>query len=505
MNAHSKTILVGFIIVLCLSTIPIIVGVNRMAENQSQLTRITKDHNQKIALVHKIRDVVRQRQTEVRNVLLFDDMFDKDESIKKLVSLAYQALSYMAQLEEMPLNKQEAASIEVIRQTAAIAYPLQEELTDRSFMGERAEDLADLMTEAIAAQNIVMKWLDRAVEIQEQELAAAEKEIQQCYISNKQIMFRFSGASLLLGIIVAGFIVKYTKKQSQTVAKMITKLRESRDLLEERVKQRTVELQSAYELANNSNKAKSSFLANMSHELRTPLNAIIGYSEMLEEEAHIQRDKTCMEDLYKIRSSGHHLLTLINDILDFSKIEAGKLDIKAESISLEKFIVDVRTAVDPLVSKNNNSFDVIVNTDGEINTDSLRLKQVLVNLLSNAAKFTKEGTISLLVNDEYKNNINYLSILVKDTGIGIEEDRLYRIFEEFSQADSSTTRKYGGTGLGLAISKQLVKLLKGSIAVESVRGKGSSFWITVPRNLDEAREQDAENYSSNVICFAQAR
>jgi signal transduction histidine kinase/putative methionine-R-sulfoxide reductase with GAF domain len=233
---------------------------------------------------------------------------------------------------------------------------------------------------------------------------------------------------------------------------------------------------------------KSEFLANMSHELRTPLNAIINFSEMLQEDAEDNADEQYLPDLQEINAAGKHLLGLINDILDLSKIEAGRMDLYPETFSLAELVQEVRSLALPLVARNDNELVVEVDPDiGEMYADRTKLKQALLNLLSNAAKFTDHGTITWRI--AAADGLIVFSI--SDTGIGMTEEQIGRLFRAFSQADASTTRKYGGTGLGLAITKQFAQMMGGDISVESAPGKGSTFTISISTAIGERTANEA--------------
>lgn len=229
--------------------------------------------------------------------------------------------------------------------------------------------------------------------------------------------------------------------------------------------------------ARAANETKSAFLANVSHELRTPLNAIIGFSDLMLEDAISAGHEENQADLEKINSSAKHLNSLIDDMLDLSKIEAGKMDVAAEEIDVQSFMHDVVALVKPLVEKNTNTLTVDDQTESrKVIADPMRLKQVLFNLLSNAAKFTSNGKIAITASS-YGNNIQFT---IEDTGIGMTDDQLEKIFEAFTQADSKIAQKYGGTGLGLAISQRLCKMMDGDLTVKSQVGKGSVFSVTMP-------------------------
>jgi signal transduction histidine kinase len=237
---------------------------------------------------------------------------------------------------------------------------------------------------------------------------------------------------------------------------------------------------------------KSQFLANMSHELRTPLNAIIGVTEMLREDAEALKQD--LEPLDRVLGAAQHLLALINDILELSKIEAGRMELQLESFALAPLIAGVVKTIEPLAAKNANQ--VAVNSDGTIGTlhaDQMRLRQALLNLLSNANKFTDHGTITIDPRQGDEDGRGWVTISVADTGIGMTAEQIGKLFQEFSQASSSTASKYGGTGLGLVISQRFCQMMGGDITVESEPGRGSTFTIRLPRIVEALKEVVAAN------------
>ncbi|MFC6777406.1 response regulator [Methylobacterium gregans] len=246
-------------------------------------------------------------------------------------------------------------------------------------------------------------------------------------------------------------------------------------------------LREAREAAEEASRAKSRFLANMSHELRTPLSAVIGYAEMLEEEAEDLGQQSLLADLGKIRANAQHLLGLINDVLDLSKIEAERMDAAPEEFGVEAFVREAAATVEALVAKRGNHLVLDLGPDlGRAHTDAVKLRQCLFNLLGNAAKFTEGGTVTLRVRREPVPPGERLVFAVEDTGIGMTPEQVARLFNRFSQADESTTRRFGGTGLGLALTKAFAELMGGGVTVESQEGRGTTFTLAVPAILPHA-------------------
>jgi PAS domain S-box-containing protein len=240
-------------------------------------------------------------------------------------------------------------------------------------------------------------------------------------------------------------------------------------------------LREAKQIAEEASLAKSRFLANMSHELRTPLNAVIGYAEMLLEEADERGLDSSTEEIRKIQLAGKHLLGLISDILDLSKIEAGRMDIHLETFDVADMIETVLGTVGPMIARNGNQITVVCPPSiGFIHADLTKIRQILLNLLSNAAKFTDKGSIRLSVSKLMQGTQQYVQFLVADTGIGMTQGQVTQLFQAFSQGDSSTSRRYGGTGLGLAITKAFTDMLGGTIEVQSKLGAGSVFIVRLP-------------------------
>ena len=329
------------------------------------------------------------------------------------------------------------------------------------------------------------------------ELARVSGAVQRTRDYNSRVL---TGASGEIGELIESFNAMLDTIQSNTselerarvaaedahekITQAHDQLEEANRTLEARVDDRTRLLAKAVKDAEEASKAKSSFLAKMSHELRTPLNAIIGYSEIMKEDATDDGDTGRAEDLDKVLNAARHLLGLINDVLDISKIEAGKMELFLETFDLTKLINEVVATASPLVSKKGNTLAIDCPPDiGAMHADATKLRQMLLNLLSNASKFTEKGTITLKATRLIEEEADTMELSVIDTGIGMNPEQLGRLFQAFSQADASTTSKYGGTGLGLAISKQFAQMMQGDITVTSAPDVGSTFTLRMPAKV----------------------
>src|SRR5258706_11311327 len=265
---------------------------------------------------------------------------------------------------------------------------------------------------------------------------------------------------------------------------MAGRLQESYAGLEQKVEERTREVEEKSRQLEIASQHKSQFLASMSHELRTPLNAIIGLTEMMVTNAARFGTEKAAEPLRRVHRAGTHLLGLINQVLDLSKIEAGKLELNPETVNLAPLLEDVIGTARQLAEQNKNRLVLEAQENlGRLTVDPMRLRQTLLNLLSNACKFTKQGEVRLGVK-KVVDGRNWIEIAVADTGIGMTPEQQAKLFEEFTQADSSTARQYGGTGLGLAITRKLARMMGGDVTVTSEPGKGSVFTVRLPGGAD---------------------
>jgi len=437
-------------------------------------------HMEKMRLVVEMRNAARARTMCLSNMLLFSDPFDKDEEFLNFNKHAAHFIRARQRLLESNLSQKEQAILDRQGNLSGATVPIQNKIADLIYAGEDAEANILLTRKAIPLQNQVMDTLTELYAYQEQSTHNAFEKTQNTYLSARHWIFIISGFAGLIGIFVAMIIIIRNKRS----------LEEREHHLEE-MKKTNAKLNLAREQAEKANLSKSQFLANMSHELRTPLNAILGYGELMKDElcdAHINNE--IIIDCDKILDAGTHLLNLINEVLDISKIEAGRMQLLIETIDLDELVASISTTITPLANKNNNSFEIRNELSNEtISSDLMKLKQILINLLSNACKFTSDGNILLQIRSHSSGATQWIEFVVKDSGKGISLDKLETIFNPFEQADASTNREYGGTGLGLAISKRLSQILGGTIDIWSEPGKGTTCKLCLPKEIAAARSK----------------
>ena len=478
-SRHSKKIAISFVVVLGLSLAMIIFDLSRMKIMQSKLDAITKEHNIKSSLMMIIRHGIYERQVSLRNIMLMEDPFERDEGRAKFDSHALNIVNARNSFSQRSLNEKEKKLLAEINASMILAYEAQINLIDSSIYDYKVKITQKELQKAFNTQEVFIRKVKQMIMLQKEASKKAVMDAEQSYSEAKSSVYILGGSALLFGLFVAIFIIRLTESQARDVKNAISEIEESHHLLEERVHERTKALAMARDSALNSNKAKDDFLATMSHELRTPLNIILGYSELLAEIAEGEGCKNLIPDLNKIEHAAKHQLKLINSLLDIAKIEEGKLEINAADFDVEKLLLEIEYITKPLMQENKNLFKInCMPGIGMMYSDVMRVRQILINLVGNAAKFTKNGEISINATKDLK--AEEISFEVKDTGIGIPEDYMDDIFVKFTQADSSTTRKYGGSGLGLSISKQLSQQLNGDILVESEVGNGASFTLTLP-------------------------
>jgi len=454
-----------------------IAGMYQMRESNQAMSQVVQQNHSKIELAHEMREALRLRQISLNKMLAMEDPFARDEELILFYEYAGIYRNARTKLIELPRDETEDNIHSQLTNRTRIAQPLNRKAAE--FIADEASTA--IVTQAINAarkqQLILLNLINELVEIQNQRADNAVNVSTEAF-NQSLIIVIIAGSLLIIGalIIVRKTIKFVTAKKSELLKRNHQLAEASSELLE-----KNQQLAKASKEALAANEAKSAFLANMSHELRTPLNAIIGYSELLSEEAQEDGLDTYVQDLSKVQTAGKHLLCLINNILDLSKIEAGTLDMSQTEFDIANFVGNVVETAQPQLVKNNNHLELYCAPDlGTMYADQTIVHQMLLNILSNATKFTDAGTIELQVARSIIDEKPWVHCTITDTGIGMSQQELDKLFENFTQGDDSRSRKFGGTGLGLAITKRLCDMMGGNIKVQSEPGKGSTFMLNLP-------------------------
>lgn len=444
-NNSKQLITLGFSTVIVLVLLLAIVTLNRVNAVKTSFERVVEVHNVKIELAMTMREAIRLRKISMHKMLITEDVFERDDELQKFYSYAGIYRVAREKLAKFEPDKEESSINLRLNQQTRISQPVNRHVTELINDNMPIAEIKPMLEKAATNQDKVLELLNELVAHHKARSSNAVANAQQEY--STMLTFTITLGSIIILIIVGigVFVGRYVTKQNTALL--------------------------------NATEAKSSFLAVMSHEIRTPLTSIIGFGESLQENNFSTSNEN--KAVSSIVRNGKHLLQIINDVLDLSKVEAGKIEPEQIDTPLFELVRDIVEITEPEVKEKNLAFRINYNFPLPTNliTDPVRLKQILINVCSNATKFTASGYISIDINYRLENNM--IDFLVSDTGIGMSKDQQEKIFDSFTQADSSTTRRFGGTGLGLHLSKQFAEILGGDITVKSQRHKGSQFTVSI--------------------------
>ncbi len=470
----------SFIVVLSLALLTAYLTLSDFKHVTKRLDTIVKLKSQKVILAFNMRDAIRLRQSSISNMLASNDLFEKDDELLRFYNYARMYRIARTKIMALPADENEKRIYKLLTEKTRIAQPINV-LTAEYLINEHADinKMREKVSIALGHQKDLIDLLNVLIDELQKQSENALAETQKSYGDAQNLSIILNSIMVLLGMVVTVVVTRYVHRSS-------------------------VKLSNALVQSNMAAESKAEFLANMSHEIRTPMNGVLGMLNLLQDSHLDNKQKEMAVVAY---NSANSLLTIINDILDFSKIEAGKLTFEIIDYNLHDLVEEV---VD-LYQENCKEKSIVLFCDISsrlpelLKGDPTRVRQLLTNLIDNAIKFTEVGEIkvSLDVLSQAEQDIE-LKISVTDSGIGIAKDKLHEVFESFSQADGSTTRKYGGTGLGLTICKQLALLANGDIGVESQEGRGSTFWFTMKTQITKNSamfEADLKIKDCSVILY----
>jgi len=510
MNEHDKSvtrqvflIVMGFMSVVLILLVATIMSLSHLSAQNEHL-KLLGQQGTKSELIYTMRQAMRERMLNVSNLASLRTPFAIESEWNTYKKNTTQFLSARDTVINIGVTSAEEETFQALNELLESSQALMGSVIALMLDQHYVEANAKISLLENANENIHAK-LTELLQVKQHLNQQAINDANVGYSTTRTRIFLLDVLAIILCLSIITFVVRSISDTQETLTNTLTALESANEHLEERVFERTQDLMGARDAALEANKAKSRFLANMSHELRTPLNAIIGYSDMLIEDAEDLGYKEQLEDLSKIQSAGKHLLSLISDILDISKIEAGKMQVLPEKFVLHDLLQEIINTMKLLMEKRKNAFEFYYDEAVKyMYTDPIRVRQIIFNLLSNATKFTEQGTITLRIEQKLQGEKSWVVFIVKDTGIGISQAQQDKLFQAFVQVDNSATRKYDGTGLGLAISRRFCKLMDGDIVVESKLGNGSQFTVTLPQYMKEdelnvTKKHSISTFNSNTV------
>ena len=467
---NTKTVLtIGFSIVIMVMIVLGSIGVSILHTSTQRIDTIVLTNNLKHNLIMRMRTAVSERVGHLQKMIIMDDTFDRDNEWTSFNEQGTEFIVAYHELRKMKFNPKEQVLLENEQVSINKTGKIQNLVASLAIEEEIDEARTLLLTKAIPLSQIAIDGLTKFMEIQNDSatysVMAAKQEYRQKFI----LLIVLVGIGIVICFIIARIITRRISHAEQ-------ELKESHDILEIRVKERTEEYRQARDDADTANKAKSKFLSSMSHELRTPMNAILGFSQLLEIGA---KDDSTKENIREVINAGDHLLELINELLDLAKIESGNVNLSIDSHNLNKLLSGCISIIKPAADKQSIQIDDKVSSlsNISINVDEKRFKQILLNILSNAIKYNVKNGKIIIECSPAEGNMLCLSVI--DTGKGLTTKQKNSLFKSFGRVGAEYS-PIEGTGLGLVISKDLIELMGGAIGIESDVGKGSRFWVKIP-------------------------